>query len=681
MAEDSLRMNDLFKTASAARWAVVAILSLIEALSITLRFPSLSEGEPGFAQMVYQSVGDSGLILVALAVLCFVVWVGVFKTASNLRIYQYAVWTVLSMLLSAILVVGRAFSSDEIGAEVYGSFDTLVASRSRVFIGIVMYAGLTAFLFSVLLIADRMLNRLSASIAFGSENACGDRVMTEGAADGNGSNSSISSRIRSRISSLTVPQMMAVLVVFWLPYIIAYFPGCLYHDSSEQLCQFFGAAPLSARHPLATTYLYGGLVSLGRALGSDMLGVFLCMAAQTVALAFACSRVVSCSRKVWGSASLPIVVVPLLVFALVPLWPSAATSIKKDAFFYAAFSLLVVHLVELVLIMRSGQRGKRAVAVKSVLIAGFALLCALIRNDGLLFSIFAIGCTLLFVFVSPGFRWRKSALAFCAAGVLVVFFLYFVGYHSIIMKGLNAQEGSSVEALTIPIQQTARFYILAEGDVTDEIEEGVSRVLDTKGLTKDVYNPLVSDNIKFGYAKSDFDTSDLIAFARAYFEMGVIHPALFAEAFIDQTLGWWYPEKLGKPDWTVGEMGLYQNAPKPELYSQVVDIEMPLYDSPAIQGFKQAIACFGYIPVVGLLVYPAIYYWFLLFMVAFLLANGRGREILMLAPFFLYFAICIASPVNGLTRYAVPIITCMPILIAWVLAYRPREGDILSEKG
>ena len=86
MAEDSLRMNDLFKTASAARWAVVAILSLIEALSITLRFPSLSEGEPGFAQMVYQSVGDSGLILVALAVLCFVVWVGVFKTASNLRI-------------------------------------------------------------------------------------------------------------------------------------------------------------------------------------------------------------------------------------------------------------------------------------------------------------------------------------------------------------------------------------------------------------------------------------------------------------------------------------------------------------------------------------------------------------------------------------------------------------------
>ena len=68
-------------------------------------------------------------------------------------------------------------------------------------------------------------------------------------------------------------------------------------------------------------------------------------------------------------------------------------------------------------------------------------------------------------------------------------------------------------------------------------------------------------------------------------------------------------------------------------------------------------------------------------MVAFLLANGRGREILMLAPFFLYFAICIASPVNGLTRYAVPIITCMPILIAWVLAYRPREGDILSEKG
>ena len=579
------------------------------------------------------------------------------------------IWLILAMMLAAMIVVGRAFSCDEIGIGVYGSFDTMISRPSRIVLSVLMYIGLAAILFNVLLILAYYMEHLS-TVALKRHPATTNLSCNLEKDDARGLNSN---RFERSVSNMTVPQMMVVLLVFWSPYIIAYFPGCVYHDSADQLRQFFGAIPLSAHHPLITTYLYGGLVSLGRMLGSDTFGVFLCTIAQTAALSFACSRVISCARSVWGSASLPVVLIPLLIFAIVPLWPSAATSIKKDAFFYAAFSLLVVHLVEMMLIMRSGSKSTKTIALKSASIAIFSLLCALIRNDGLIFSAFAIACTLLFVFISPGFRQKKKVFGFCTVGLLAVFALYFVGYHSIVMKSLNAQEGSSVEALTIPIQQTARFYIQAKEDVTDGIEKGVSRVLITEGLTEEVYNPLVSDNIKFEFVQDDIDTSDLLAFACSCFEMSTAHPLLFAEAFIDQTLGWWHPEKLGKPDWTVGDMGLYQNTPKTELYSQVIDIEMPFYDSDAVQLFKQVIGCFGYIPTIGLMVYPAIYCWALLIMAAFLLSHKRQKELLILAPFFLYFAICIASPVNGLTRYAVPIITCMPILITWVLAYRPHE--------
>ena len=249
---------------------------------------------------------------------------------------------------------------------------------------------------------------------------------------------------------------------------------------------------------------------------------------------------------------------------------------------------------------------------------------------------------------------------------------YFVGYRTIVMDATAAGEGSVIEALTIPIQQTARFYIESPEDVTPEIQEGVTCVLDTDGLTREVYNPLVSDNIKFSYAQEDISSEDLMAFAKSYLLMGAEHPQTFTEAFIDQTLGWWYPELLGKPDWSVGEMGLYQNFPKTDLYSQVIDIDMPFYDSMIVQALNKAIGYFGYIPGIGLLIYPAIYFWALLIAVAYLWTRDRKKEILLLIPLFFYFAICFASPVNGLTRYAVPIIMCMPLAFAWIV------GDPLS---
>jgi len=38
-------------------------------------------------------------------------------------------------------------------------------------------------------------------------------------------------------------------------------------------------------------------------------------------------------------------------------------------------------------------------------------------------------------------------------------------------------------------------------------------------------------------------------------------------------------------------------------------------------------------------------------------------------------AICIASPVNGLLRYAFPLMACMPAVIFWGLAYAEKAID------
>ena len=96
-------------------------------------------------------------------------------------------------------------------------------------------------------------------------------------------------------------------------------------------------------------------------------------------------------------------------------------------------------------------------------------------------------------------------------------------------------------------------------------------------------------------------------------------------------------------------------------------VRMPLYDSSVADAFIMLIGCFGYVPLFGTLVYPAIYGWLLLAVMAYLRIRGGGVEMLMFLPFLLYFAICIASPVSGLSRYALPVMASIPMLMAWAL--------------
>lgn len=88
-----------------------------------------------------------------------------------------------------------------------------------------------------------------------------------------------------------------LLLLCWLPYLLFFYPGTVIWDLSEMAAQFFGLAEMTAWHSVFTTWVFGGLVWLGRQLGSDNIGICLYMLGQSVLLAYALGRSVAYIRR------------------------------------------------------------------------------------------------------------------------------------------------------------------------------------------------------------------------------------------------------------------------------------------------------------------------------------------------------------------------------------------------
>ncbi|MEQ3364081.1 DUF6020 family protein [Raoultibacter massiliensis] len=629
------------------------VMALLSSFAICSHFTAVQDPDFSLPDLFYLG-NRSDMLLAAVALCVLFVWYGK-QVGRTDRVDKAGI--VLSFLFSAVLVVGRAFTVNDVTYGVYGTFDTMIGSWQRCLFTVLVFAGLWIALYYGVRFLFEKLDAL------------------RGRADAEESLPDCGKAVHSRITRLSFflqehsPwSYMALFALSWLPYIIVFFPGTIYVDGAYQLRQFFGADPYTGHHPLATTLLLGSLVQVGKALGSDSIGIFLYVALQTLLVSYACARIVECIRKL-APGQRWIAVACVVFFAFVPVWGGAVVSVKKDALFYAAFGMLVVSVFELARRCASGGRARKRDYVRLFLLA---LAVSLIRNEGSLVACAILCCLGLYLIILKQSR-RQSV--FLAGLAICVVLSYGIGYKTVLMGALDAENGSISEALAIPLQQTARYWIAAPEDVTDSISEGVSRVLDTSGLVESVYNPQISDNIKFGFFHKEYGAGDLLAFARAYVEMGMAHPGLFAEAFVDQTLGWWYPELYGDPDHAVSGMGLWQLTPAPDVYGEVVDSSLAFQETGAVNAFVSLIDCFAYVPGIGMLVYPAVYLWLLAFLAAYLVRAGEKRKLVMILPFALNFLICIASPANGLTRYAVPIMMVCGILIAFTLG---EEGESAS---
>ena len=209
--------------------------------------------------------------------------------------------------------------------------------------------------------------------------------------------------------------------------------------------------------------------------------------------------------------------------------------------------------------------------------------------------------------------------------------------------------------LSVPFQQTARYIVENGEKVTQEEREAIDKILTYEAIA-DVYNPNISDYVKNMY-KHNVSKDDLKNYFKVWFQMLCKDPLCYVEATLHNTYGYYYPGQQMKIQ------SVYQYYIKEELnyYCEYNYI-------PGLQKYRDVIIAWSYVfinlPVLGMLMNPGFYTWFTIICLGYIIRKKKYALFVVMMPSIMTILVCLASPVNGLERYMLPVMVGAPVIFA-----------------
>ena len=436
---------------------------------------------------------------------------------------------------------------------------------------------------------------------------------------------------------------LGLVLLCWLPVLIAFFPGIAAYDMDFQMYQV-ASGDYSTHHPLLHTLFLGMLCRLGEALGSLTLGYGMHTLAQalllaaSIAYALAWLARIGCPRWLW--------MVLLAFFCLSPQHAIMASSGTKDILFAATMLAVTVELCRLLLEPR--RRLCRWVLVGD---AALIAIACMLRNNAV-YS-FALLVVVSFLFFRR--RLGKRVLAAVLSGVVLAQ-AGLIG----LQAATGATDGSIRELLSIPCQQLARVYdryglTIPDGYEIIEVLPGAEN-----------YSPSRAD---FTKSSARVTTSDrLIRFLKLWVREALHHPVEYLDAFLDNTRGFWYVNDLsfattydeveGSP---VGCMSLGHH--------DSIGVEAP-WLLPGLRAlWRQLFTLNGYqrFPVLWTLMHPAFYTWLLAFVLVWAWYR-RDREALFAGFGLACYLLSLLMGPCALIRYQYYLMLAAPVLLGYLSA-------------
>ena len=435
-----------------------------------------------------------------------------------------------------------------------------------------------------------------------------------------------------------------VLAVCWLPYLLLCYPGSLTYDAQWQLGQFFGQTPATNHHPWFSTLLLGWIVSLGK-LWSLNAGLFLYVLFQSAVCAAVFAGICVEVRTLTGRGAA--FWAALLYYALVPSWGAYAQMVVKDTIFYGVFAGFCLLLVK---VLR--KRGRCGPALWAGLVL-LGLACALLRNNGLYAVVPALLC------LAAALRGRRARALAAGGGAAVL--AVWLAFHQLLLPALGVEPGSSREMYSLPFQQTARYVAMYGEELTAEDIAVIDSVLDYE-MVRDWYDPRVADTVKNTYHGTDETMED---YWRLWLDCGRRHPDAYLQATLNLMFGYLLP------GYRYGVFGGNYFMTQDPRYGIDVDFAFPEAAS-AVDYFSRL---WSETPGLLLLNAPGTHAWALVLCTAALLRKRRWRGLAAAVPLWITLAVCCVSPVNGLVRYALPLMAATPLLLAFVWREQGQRED------
>ena len=443
--------------------------------------------------------------------------------------------------------------------------------------------------------------------------------------------------------------VMLLLIVCWSPYLLAFYPGTVCWDLGEMIAQFFGQREMDTWHPVFLTWVFGGLVWLGRLAGSDNLGAALFTLLQTLALSYALSRALRDLARMGLARGFRLIV--LAFFALTPIWGGYAQFISKDTLYTAVLLLFALNAMELL-----WRRHTLRPALPWELFL-WGLLTCLIRSNGL--YVVLPTALVLVLAAKPGLP-VGAALAGAVACALL--------FSGVLVPALGIRDETASGLYSVCFQQSARILRDHGDTVTPEEYAQIDAVLDAEHLAEK-YEPWISDPVKFTFRQygqgAQAEKQALAAYRKTWLKMLKEYPLTCAEAFFAGNISYYtFQPKL--------EGDTYNNQAGNRLVFETYDLGqdarlLHTRQKEALAPVRTALAAFArgwrHIPLLSLLYVCASYTWALVGGALSLLRQKRARLLVAFVPALMSLGVCMLGPVNDYFRYFLPIVAMTPSLL------------------
>ena len=464
-----------------------------------------------------------------------------------------------------------------------------------------------------------------------------------------------------------------VLTLFYLPWIIAFYPGSAIYDMMYQIVQADGFIAINEHHPIFATYVMGLCSKIGLAIdGTLNPGIFLYIVLQTAVCILGFSAMLSYMAKTGVRRG--VYFFTLGFFAILPLWGGAMQVGTKDNIFIGAFVLFLVLCAQL------GETKVTFGAGKWIGFGALLLLLCLYRN-----AILIIMIPTLIVFFFVLLQDKKARKYFVISALAALVLAY--GFQTV-TKHVYQTKTETGEILGIPFLQTAR-YVRDHGDemTEEEIEmvETTFSVDSYRDLGK-LYYPMSSDPVKARYFwwATDDQKEILSGYLKGWFSMLKKHPGTYFEATLAKTSGYYtllpiITNQKGGAGTTI------QFGPDQLIVSEVVEksggsLSKDLIPkSPeSLAGVQNVLKSWYYFwwktPVLNLF-YKCGFYFLILLAVTIYYAKRKCRMIVLTIPAYLLVLMAIASPPNEHIRYVMPMAAALPLLICAAGKHRCNNMD------
>ena len=452
--------------------------------------------------------------------------------------------------------------------------------------------------------------------------------------------------------------LVAIMLLAWAPYLIAFAPGTMGYDTFAQIRSFYpdhdmvqsiqsvkaSSVPgrFSDHHPLFDTLVFGSFAYVSDLLfGGWFQGLTLYICLQSIAMA--CTLVLVCAYMRRVGVAPAFVKGSYAFYCLLPIFPINAFTIIKDTLFIWPFVLYALLTVEVVR-TRGRVLHRRRWAVAFVVLS---VVLALTKKTG----IYIVCAESLFLAIVFRDCWKQAL-----GGAAVTAAVMWLVLPSVVFPLLRVVPGGRQEALGTAFQQTA-LYVLEHGDeVTEDERRAIDAVIDYEAIP-DRYVPDFVDPIKYSYRWDTATTEDLIAYARTWFKQGIRHPVTYARAT------WGVLKPFFDPS---TRFNLYLNT---ELRYGELDLrQYPMVFEPMREGIASCFHTLCDVPVLGLLLSNVLYCLAIPVFCFSVVAVRPDRRWQLPCCFLVLLAIgsFLIAPI-GWTRYAFPLIYLAPVMLGMAL--------------